>query len=395
MAAARLRCCSPALALGASTPRPTGARLAKLPARSPMDRSPGTLPGSATGPKGRSKAPAAWRSRPAADLYVSDYYHRAVDVFTSAGTTRDPVPRRRRSAARTDQRTRRRLRPRGRLCRQPLRQRIPPGACCACRAKRSIDPGQSTGVAVDAAGNVYVDDRTYVAVYERRSHPARRRSQKIGVGNLVDAYGVAVDSGSRPRLRPRCRQRHGQGLRTGGRARRTRSERSTGRAGARFSSLVDASVAVDESATEGKGHLLVVDDLEPGAEIPQAAIYEFDSARHLPRPAAERGASGRRRSTDRADLRRTLRHRGRSRNAATSTSPPATANRRTCVKYGPFEPFAPAAPPGGASRRTPPTAAVRRGQASPPPARARPRAAVPPPRWSYSARGCGSVSTAS
>ena len=59
----------------------------------------------------------------------------------------------------------------------------------------AIDSGQPTGVAVDpATGDVYVDERTYIAVYERRpAAPSRTISRlAIGLGTLEDGYGVAV-----------------------------------------------------------------------------------------------------------------------------------------------------------------------------------------------------------
>ena len=43
-------------------------------------------------------------------------------------------------------------------------------------------------------------------------------------------------------------------------------------------SLIDAAVAVDASPGDGNGHLLVVDNVKPGAEEPEAAVYEFDAA---------------------------------------------------------------------------------------------------------------------
>jgi hypothetical protein len=58
-----------------------------------------------------------------------------------------------------------------------------------------FDPGPSTGVAVDqATGYVYVDDRTYVAVYEPSGAPVEVGGEplRIGLGSLGDGYGVAV-----------------------------------------------------------------------------------------------------------------------------------------------------------------------------------------------------------
>jgi hypothetical protein len=51
-----------------------------------------------------------------------------------------------------------------------------------------------------------------------------------------------------------------------------------GPAGGGFNDLFNASLAVDSSPTEGNGHLLVVDDLEPSTARPRAAVYEFGPA---------------------------------------------------------------------------------------------------------------------
>jgi hypothetical protein len=62
-------------------------------------------------------------------------------------------------------------------------------------AKTTLDPGPATGVAVDpATGDVYVDDRTHVAVYEPSGAPVEVGGAPlaIGLGTLEDGYGVAV-----------------------------------------------------------------------------------------------------------------------------------------------------------------------------------------------------------
>ncbi len=139
-----------------------------------------------------------------------------------------------------------------------------------------IDPGQSTGVAVDDTGNVYVDDRTYVAVYEAPVEPGEEAAEKIGLGSLGDGYGIAVDSATGRIYVPDASDETVKVFKRGvGPAVGT----ITGPAGKPgFSSLFNAAVAVDESPTEGEGHLLVVDDLQPLRLHPRAAIYEFDSS---------------------------------------------------------------------------------------------------------------------
>jgi DNA-binding beta-propeller fold protein YncE len=139
-----------------------------------------------------------------------------------------------------------------------------------------FDEAESTGVAVDqATGNVYVDDRTYVAVYQPSGAPVLREGLplRIGVGTLTDAYGIAVSEGKvyvpdaatktikvyEPALDPTSPAFAIEG-------------KATPQKG--FNSLIDASVAIDPT----NGHLLVVDNLQPGFEAPEAAIDEFDGA---------------------------------------------------------------------------------------------------------------------
>jgi DNA-binding beta-propeller fold protein YncE len=137
----------------------------------------------------------------------------------------------------------------------------------------SFDTDHSTGVAVaQTDGRVYVDDRTYVAVYEPSGAQVLEGGEplRIGLGTLGDAYGIAV-SGARvyvadaadnlvkiyePALDPV-----------------NPVATITGPFGG-FTSLVDASLAVDPT----NGHLIVVDNLQPGFTHPEAALQEFDAA---------------------------------------------------------------------------------------------------------------------
>jgi DNA-binding beta-propeller fold protein YncE len=211
---------------------------------------------------------------PSGTLYVSDYYHRAVHSFTLAslytstellaGGSPSPVlePINELNAVcglAVD--------PAGTLYANEFHQRV-----LRLPGEEVIDPGKSTGVAVDDEGDVYVDDRTYVAVYDAPVVPGEAPALKIGTGSLVNAYGVAVDSESGRVYVPDAASETIKVFDPAGNP----VETITGPTGqASFSSLANASLAVDESATEGKGHLLVVDNLKPGFEFPEAAVYEF------------------------------------------------------------------------------------------------------------------------
>ncbi len=203
-------------------------------------------------------------------IFVSDYYDHAVDVF-SAGSTRQYI---------------------GRIAGNPL-----DGSCQLATSadgtlyannwhesvgrlrptSLEIDAGrESTGVAVDPeSGDVYVDDRTYVAVYEPSGAPVLEGGEplRIGLGSLGEGYGLAVAAGRvyvpdaaddtvkvyEPSTDPLNPVAVIDGAAT---------------PQGRFVSLVDATVAIDPSDE----HLLVVDNLQPGFEHPEARIEEFDSS---------------------------------------------------------------------------------------------------------------------
>jgi DNA-binding beta-propeller fold protein YncE len=201
-------------------------------------------------------------------VYVADYYHRAIDVFgrdglfsgsSGLGTEADAVCGLAADAT-------------GNLYGNELHQ-----AVIALPGEEVVDPGDATGVAVDEAGNVYVDDRTYIAVYDAPVMPGEPPAEKIGSESLVDAYGVAVDSkagrvyvadaaGNTIKVfEPAIELDHSVA-------------KIDGPGAGKFSSLVDAALAVDSSEGAGQGHLLVLDNTDPGAESPGAAIYEFDAS---------------------------------------------------------------------------------------------------------------------
>lgn len=203
---------------------------------------------------------------PGGSLYVSDYYHRVVDVFSSAGgyqsqlvlpgsnpvfgvNTLDAV-----CGLAFDSG--------GTLYANEWHEgvlRLQPSLV-------TVDSGESTGVAVDAAGNLYVDDRTYVAKYEAPVDPGDEPVLKIGLDAAADYFGLAVAGG-----RVYVPDAASKAVRVYEPAVSATVPVDT--IGG-FISLVDAALAVDPS----NNHLLVVDNPQPGFEHPKATVKEFDAS---------------------------------------------------------------------------------------------------------------------
>ena len=202
----------------------------------------------------------------AGTLFVSDYYHRAVHRFSpETGAYMPPS-----------------------ISTAAAVPNAPPEGPCALahdsagnlyasfwhqgvvRLRPTIqlfDPGNATGVAVDAAGRVYVNRRTYVAVYEPSGTPVFQ----LGLGSIVDGYGVAVDPAGKRVYVPDAVD---DTVKVYEPATSLLSPVAAikGPSPGKFVSLVDAGLTVDPT----NGHLLIADNLKPGYEKPEAAIYEFD-----------------------------------------------------------------------------------------------------------------------
>ncbi len=218
---------------------------------------------------------------PSESFYVSDYYHRAIYRFSTIGLYQstleliggDPSnlvnPIERLNAVcslAVDQA--------GTLYAGEFHQRV-----LRMPAEEEIDPGPSTGIAVGADGDLFVDDRTYVAVYDAPVEPGEPPTQKIGLGSLGEAFGVAVDFETGRVYVADAADETVKAFdpETSLATPVETIEGPEGTGGGHFHSLFNAALAVDNSGTDGKGHLLVVDDLKPRLDSPQAAIYEFDA----------------------------------------------------------------------------------------------------------------------
>jgi DNA-binding beta-propeller fold protein YncE len=203
--------------------------------------------------------------------YVSDYYHHAIDVFSGAGASQIPFDP-------TNGPCQLATSASGALYANEWHE----GVSRVLPSALAFDTEESTGVAVDqATGNVYVNDRTYVAVYEPFGAAVLKEGAplKIGLDSLTeestlgDGYGLAVFAGkvyvpdasdNTVKVYEPAVDSVNPVLVIDGAA--------TPQGG--FNYLVDAAVAVDPT----NGHLLVLDNLQPGFEHPQAAIDEFGSS---------------------------------------------------------------------------------------------------------------------
>jgi hypothetical protein len=200
-------------------------------------------------------------------FFVSDYYHRAVTVFSSGGGYQDQVP----TGVSPQGPCGLAVSASGALYVNYYHQ----GVVRLAPSTAVFDPGNATGIALDAVGNLYVNRRTYVAAYEPSGAPLLFEGQplKIGLGSLQDAYGVAVSVAG-----PGKGTVYVADAATGTLKAYLPSldpfEPSMVTSGppGGFSSLTDAAIAVDPS----NGHVLVTDNLQLGYEHPRAAINELD-----------------------------------------------------------------------------------------------------------------------
>jgi DNA-binding beta-propeller fold protein YncE len=172
----------------------------------------------------------------------------------------------------------------------------PPQVGTAYGPAEPIADAEPTGVAVDpVSGDVYVDERSSIALFTAPVEVGDDPSLRIGEGSLQDGYGVAVSSFSGTLGRVYVADAAADVVKVYDPVSdpfdpvEVISGEATPRAA--FSSLVDADLAVDP----GDGHLYVVDNLRPGFVAPEAIVHEFSPGGHYrgqaPTPQIEGEAS--------------------------------------------------------------------------------------------------------
>jgi sugar lactone lactonase YvrE len=226
---------------------------------------------SAAPPEGQLEDPCGLAVPPSGnEIYVADYYHRVIDLFGTGGDYHSQIALPGGAISGLG------INKLGGVCGLAVdsagdlyANEWHEGVLRLLPSEFTLDTGESTGVAIDAAGDVFVDDRTFVAEYAAPVVAGEAPSVKIGLGTLEDGHGVAVTAdGTRVYVGEAARGEV-DGFETSG-VPAGPVVRIAPPGG--FTSLVDTALAIDPT----DGHLLVVDNLEPGYEHPEAVVDEFD-----------------------------------------------------------------------------------------------------------------------
>jgi hypothetical protein len=220
------------------------------------------------------------------DVYVADYYHHVVDVFSSAS-----------GSGRHEYVTQIKVNPVDGPCGLAVDSsghlyvnayhegvvmftpsQFPPGPSTDYGSGVAIDPAHSaraTGVAVDpASGDLYVDERTSVAVYEAPVLATSEPVRTFGLDASASYYGVAVSS-----FPTTAGDVYVPDAATGAvkvfdpAGDLVDAFAGGGSPQVGFHSLVDTAVAVDPAS----GHVLVADNTQPGFEHPAEVVDEFNA----------------------------------------------------------------------------------------------------------------------
>lgn len=141
-------------------------------------------------PAGEFDGPCGLAVDTQANLYISDYYHHVIDVYSPGGGYSTQLAK----VDPTDGPCGLALGPAGNLYVNNFHRNVVRYGTLSSFgsptiiAGAGIDSSHPTGVAVEEAGTVYVDERDRIASFDA----AGIEGQAVGEGSLIDGYGVAV-----------------------------------------------------------------------------------------------------------------------------------------------------------------------------------------------------------
>lgn len=145
-------------------------------------------------PTGNFDGPCGLAVDPASRLYVSDYYHHAVDVFTYSSPINFEYTSQLAKEDPLDGPCSLAFDPAGNLYVNNFHRNVARFGDLANFGAGTIiagvgaDSSHPTGVAVDAGGTVYVDERDRIATFDATGN----EGEPIAEGSLDDGYGIAV-----------------------------------------------------------------------------------------------------------------------------------------------------------------------------------------------------------
>jgi hypothetical protein len=225
-------------------------------------------------PAGYLEGPCGLGVDSAGRFYVSDYYHHAIDAYSPshefAGqlANEDPLdgPCGLAFDATDD------------LYVNNFHRNVVAFGPGTAIAGAGVDETHPTGVAVDpASGRIYVDERTYVAVYEASGAPVEEGGEPlhIGEGTLKEGYGLAISKFPATAGRLYLPDAQSKSVKVyDPSVSKTTPVATIKGPGSGFTSLRDSAVAVDWTT----GVTYVVDDLQPlFTEEPAAQVDVFSS----------------------------------------------------------------------------------------------------------------------
>lgn len=231
-----------------------------------------TRKGEGPPPEGQIEGPCGLAISSGGQVYVADYYHRAIDVFGSPSAFApggyisqivlpgaNPVF----GVNALDSVCGLAFDSAGNLYGNEWHE----GVVRLTGGEAAIDSDESTGLAIDPSSDrLYVDDRTYIAEYALPYVSGAEPVAKIGVGSLEEGFGLAARDG-----RLYVADAGDQTVEVFEPASGETTPVAT--VADRFVSLTDAALAIDPT----NDHLLVVDNSQPGFEHPSSSVLEFGS----------------------------------------------------------------------------------------------------------------------